>query len=85
MWEGLIVPSETRWLAGATLLSEEPLHADAFLPDRTISSSYRIISEEVHKLGQLAARTQDRSDRVSVYASFIGTCAACHDAIHATH
>ncbi len=35
MWEGLVGPSETAWLAGAATLEDAPRHPEAMVDDKT--------------------------------------------------
>lgn len=74
MWEGLIVPSDERWLQGASLIAEEsPVHTQG-------SATLSILSKELHALGKMAARATTQEERSRIYGSYISRCAGCHSA-----
>lgn len=81
MWEGLIGPSDSRWLEGATALSNAPLTitAEGEVPGHELG-----IADDVSRIRLLARRAQKLHtafDRADVYAQLLATCARCHHAI----
>jgi cytochrome c553 len=79
MWEGLIVPSDEKWRAGAAILASEPLSPETY-PDQPKPAGFVKIGTEIHELGVRAVNATMQPERIDIYASFIGRCAACHSA-----
>lgn len=80
MREGLVGPADANWMAGAFVLTEEPLQPDA-VSGELAAERIRILEERVHALGMAAYQADDRSDRVLAYARLLQTCARCHDLV----
>jgi cytochrome c553 len=78
MWEGLIGPSNERWLEGARAMTKAPLaivaEGDNLPPDASVGGDVarlRLLGTRAQ-----AARTQD--DRANLYGDLLATCARCH-------
>ena len=74
MWEGLIGPSDARWLDGARRLAAAPIAI-------TAESSVLGIENDVAKVHSLARRAVDVKDRAQLYGDLLATCAHCHAVI----
>ena len=77
MWEGLIGPSDERWLAGARALAASRLTL-------TAESGELGIADDATRAKLLAARAlkpQSGSDRAALYGDLLATCAHCHATI----
>jgi hypothetical protein len=74
MWEGLIGPSDARWLDGANRLAGAPIAI-------TAESSALGIADDVAKVHLLARRAADVKDRAQLYGDLLATCAHCHAVI----
>jgi mono/diheme cytochrome c family protein len=76
MWEGLIGPSDERWLRGASALESVPLNlvAKAVTPisPNDIDDVARI------RLYAKRAATTSASDRGALFGTMLATCAHCH-------
>lgn len=74
MWDGLIGPSEERWLTGARALAKAPLAIVA-------ESSALGIADDVARLRVLATRAQkpqSAGERALLYGDLLATCTHCH-------
>lgn len=76
MWEGLIGPSNDRWLEGARVLAKAPLTI-------TAESDRLGIADETARVRLFANRalTAKLLDRAELYGDLLATCARCHHAI----
>ena len=74
MWEGLIGPSDARWLDGAKRLADAPIAI-------TAESSVLGIADDVAKVHAFARRAPDAKDRAQLYGDLLATCAHCHAVI----
>lgn len=74
LWEGLIVPSDRLWEAGAVALTEDPI----FLPDDVAGRESNALAREIHDLGTEARRLEDPTLRSGIFGRILGTCARCH-------
>lgn len=77
MWEGLVAPSQERWLDGARKLADAPLTIVAqgdVPPDLAIS-------DDVSRLRLYAKRAmiaKAPDERVELYGDLLATCVRCH-------
>ena len=80
MWEGLIGPSDDRWLEGARLLSGArwSIVAEGDVPPE-LGVADDVARVRLYASRAIAAKTQD--DRATIYGELLGTCARCHHAI----
>ncbi len=74
LWEGLVVPSDRLWEAGAVALTEDPI----FSPDDIGGQEARVLAKEIHDLGTEARRLEDPAMRSGLFGRILGTCADCH-------
>ncbi len=74
MWEGLIGPSDARWLDGARRLAVAPIAI-------TAESSALGIADDVAKVHVFARRAAEVKDRAQLYGDLLATCAHCHAVI----
>ena len=77
MWQGLIGPSEERWLAGARALTTVPLTIVALSP--TPSSELDV--DDVARIRLYANRaliTQPQDARAELFGTLLATCSHCH-------
>lgn len=72
LWDGLTVPSNEAWEAGAYMLAEAPLH--------TIDTESEVmkIAEETHALGEKAVAEDNPNARAQILGQFLADCASCH-------
>ncbi|MBA3455192.1 MAG: hypothetical protein H0T42_19030 [Deltaproteobacteria bacterium] len=80
MWEGLIGPSNDRWLEGARLLSGARWSIVAegnVAPELGVADD--VARVRLYASRAIVAKTQD--DRAATYGEILGTCARCHHAI----
>jgi cytochrome c556 len=77
MWEGVIGPSEDRWLAGAHALSGAPLTLTAESGQLGIADD----AARVKLLAQRALKPDDRDERANLFGDLLATCAHCHAVI----
>ena len=81
LWEGLIGPSNERWLEGARALARAPLaivaEGDGLPPELAIGDDVARI--RLFATRAQAARTQD--ERAALYGDLLATCARCHGKI----
>ena len=77
LWEGLVGPSNERWLEGARALAQAPLAivAEGDLPPDLA------VGDDVARIRLLATRAQQakaQDDRAELYGDLLATCARCH-------
>lgn len=72
MWEGLMLPSDERWEAGAVLLGDHPVPAESFTPEMAR------IGERLVALSREAASTEGAVARARVYGRILEACGTCH-------
>jgi cytochrome c553 len=80
LWEGLVGPSNERWLEGARALALAPLAivAEGDLPPDLA------VGDDVARIRLLARRAQAakaQDDRAALYGDLLATCAGCHATI----
>jgi hypothetical protein len=80
MWDGLMAPSDERWLAGADLLTTVPL---TMVAQAVTPSSPEDIDDvaRIRLLANRAVKAGSRADRAEVFGTIVGRCAHCHDAL----
>lgn len=78
MWDGLAIPSDDAWKAGAHALSDEPLTPEVLTPGKTPVPKVGALEESVHDLGRRAEATGPVSARVALYGDVMATCGECH-------
>lgn len=72
MWEGLMIPSDERWMAGARVL------ADHAVPMHLLARGTSGFGVQLKSLGLDAMHDGDLQDRARRYAEILDTCASCH-------
>lgn len=79
LWEGLTVPSNEAWSAGAKALSTAPFPAQ-LLKDGGVHS--RSAANDFAKLVVKAPTKKTVEERAALYAELLVTCGGCHRAIN---
>jgi hypothetical protein len=77
MWQGLIGPSDARWLAGAGALTRAPLHIVA----QAVTPSSELDIDDVARIRLYARRAEaagSQDARADLFGAMLGTCAHCH-------
>jgi hypothetical protein len=82
LWEGLYVPSDDAWNAGARALSSAPFPSQV-LKDGGVYA--RSAAGDFARLVAKAPAKRIPRDRAELYAELLLTCGSCHQAIKATH
>lgn len=77
MCQGLIAPSDARWLAGARALTRAPLHivAQAVTPRSELDVDDVARIRLYARRGEAAASQDARAD---LFGALLGTCVHCH-------
>ncbi len=78
LWEGLFVPSDEAWQAGAAILSQEPFPGELLQRGGVYARS---AAEDFAKAVQRAPGQGAATDRAQLYARLLSTCATCHVAL----
>lgn len=78
MWNGLVGPSDSAWVAGANALAEESTYSELFNPRSAKGDSMRVLAAQVRRLGHDAAATKDPARQATLYGELLGTCTTCH-------
>lgn len=77
MWEGVIGPSEERWLAGARALPKAPMTYVAESGELGIAND--VVT--VRMLSRRAEGTKTALQRAELFGQLLGTCVRCHATI----
>jgi|GEM_PF-1648232 len=77
--EGLVGPSDQRWIAGAEALAVAPLVPESVAggDDPWLADAKRL-AEEVGEIARVARDMKSPAQRRAAYASYLETCVACH-------
>lgn len=78
LWEGLALPDERRFAAGAAALAEAPLHPATGATAQTVAPEVRAIADRVRELAREGRAASDGATRARAYGAVLGTCADCH-------
>ena len=78
LWDGLVVPSDEAWKAGASGLSESQLGPQVLTPGKTPGPEIGVLVQSVHDLGRRAEGATQVESRVELYGETMATCAVCH-------
>jgi hypothetical protein len=81
LWEGLVGPSDSSWVAGARVLVHAPMLIDSLTDREYLLETARALENNVHGVASAALDVTDSSERARLYSNFILTCAACHTRI----
>jgi mono/diheme cytochrome c family protein len=79
LWDGLVVPSDDAWKAGARVLVDAPLEPEGIM--RNPPPNVVTLSRSVHELAKRAEVVGSAADRGGVYAELVSTCSACHKSL----
>jgi cytochrome c553 len=77
MWEGLIGPSDDRWLEGARTMARSRTTIIAESGELGIADD----AARTRLLAERATRLGDPDERATLYGEMLATCAHCHHAI----
>ncbi len=72
MWEGLVVPSNDRWRAGARILAEQPVSAVG------LPAEVSLFAARVHEMGRYALEDDSAEERAERFSKILSDCANCH-------
>jgi mono/diheme cytochrome c family protein len=78
LWDGLVVPSDDAWRAGAHVLAGAPLEPEALTPGKTRVPKIDSMVRSVRDVAQKASVAKSTADRVEVYGELMSTCSDCH-------
>jgi hypothetical protein len=78
LWNGLVIPSDDAWKAGAKALAEAPLSPALLTPGKTPVPKVGILTDSVHEIGRRAETLEDAGARVAILGDLMATCAECH-------
>jgi hypothetical protein len=78
LWEGLVVPSDEAWKAGALALSDAPLSPELLTPGKSPVPKVGELELSVHDLGRRAQTLVGADARAELYGQALATCSACH-------
>lgn len=76
-WFGLTMPSDAAWKSGAVTLLNAPA-APLGKDGKPVGEGMTKRLEEVRGIAQRAIEATNPSDRVGLYAEFLGKCSSCH-------
>lgn len=83
LWDGLVIPSDRAWRAGARVLRDAPLQPEPLTPGISPAPAIgelaiAVLATSVHDLAERASVANASVDRGAVYGELMTTCAACH-------
>jgi mono/diheme cytochrome c family protein len=77
LWDGLVVPSEDAWKAGARVLADAPLEPELLTPGKSPVPAIGTLARSVQELARKAS-VAEALDRDAIYGELVSTCSACH-------
>ena len=80
MWEGIIAPSDDRWLAGAVALTTVPINTVANVATPRLVDDLDDIAR-IRRYGERALTARSAAARVDLFGDILATCAHCHAAL----
>jgi len=80
MWEGIIAPSQSHYVAGASALAATPMLPHE--PNGDLPAAVSSLENAVHELSGRAAKSDDEEERAHLFGELLATCAACHAAVN---
>ncbi len=78
MWDGLVIPSDDAWRAGARVLADAPLEPEALTPGKTPVPKVDALAQSVHDVAHAASGATTPSERAAVYGKVMRSCTDCH-------
>ncbi len=82
LWEGLVVPSDARWVEGSQVLEEAAFKPDAVAgtgsEDPAVLKQVELLEKRCHGIGSKAGVATDPTERANLYGELLTTCAYCH-------
>lgn len=78
LWDGLAVPSDEAWRAGALVLSEARLAPGGLAPVESQVARVCELAQTVHDLGRKAVTVQPVDARADLYGQVLASCDECH-------
>jgi hypothetical protein len=81
--QGLVMPSNSRWMEGADRLDRLLLAPGEWPADPRLTNEAKKADAAVHALASRARRASSASARAGVYVDLVTTCASCHS-LHRT-
>lgn len=82
LWEGIYVPSDDAWSAGAEALSASPF------PNEVLTDGDVYVRTAALEFSRLVGKASERRtllDRAGLYADLLWTCGSCHRALRVAH
>jgi hypothetical protein len=76
--QGLVIPSNSLWRAGAEALVGAPVNPRDLPVDSTARRELMATEERIHRLATQAVQVTDSRARASFYGQFLAGCADCH-------
>jgi len=78
MYQGLVIPSEDRWLKGLAAMQVSPLAEKDLPKDATLTKEIAALEKRVHEMAAKAKTATDLGSKVAFYGEYLGGCAGCH-------
>jgi cytochrome c553 len=78
LWDGLVVPSDDAWKAGAGVLAEAPLAPELLTLGKTPVPRVGALAASVHDLGRRAETLEHTEARMALLGELMASCADCH-------
>jgi hypothetical protein len=79
LWDGLVGPSDSMWVAGARGLVQAPWFGRQVEAELGGTEEVRQIVETLRNLGRRAEDESSAESRAAMYGAVLSQCAACHD------
>lgn len=76
--QGLVMPSDEHWAAGAAALRQAALEPGDFPVSDRIGRAMQQVDAAVRQLGAVAAAARTHADRAESYGALAAGCASCH-------
>lgn len=78
LWDGLVLPDDERFVAGAAAMVDAPLFPASGATPQQVAPEVRAVGDRVRAIATRARDARRDRDRARAYGELLGTCADCH-------
>lgn len=78
LWDGLVVPSDTSWTAGARVLADPARYESLLNAPSARQADVLTLATQLRTLGTRAMAASGQAERSTIYGEMLATCNGCH-------